>query len=139
LTAEECADAGALAPFVLQLWSRGASDLRGEAAARGHVETLLAAGHRAWIAREGGSAVGYAMLRENGDHLFVRHFVIEESRRGRGLGRRFATLLAERHAWPAMRLDVTDGDDRARAFWRAMGFAPPAVSMRRAETESLAC
>ncbi|TVQ54565.1 MAG: GNAT family N-acetyltransferase [Rhodobacteraceae bacterium] len=136
---EESADAARLTPFVLQLWSRGWPDTRGEADARDHVRTLLRAGHRAWLAQDGGETVGYAMVRDNGDHLCLRHFVIDAGRRRQGLGRRFAGLLAERHGRPAMRLDVMMTDDRARAFWEALGFAPTATNMRRAETESLGC
>jgi ribosomal protein S18 acetylase RimI-like enzyme len=129
------ADAAArdiLARFVWDLWARSPHNSRVRAEAAPTVDGLLAAGYTPWLLWQDGSAVGYALTQNNGDHLFIRHFVIAPEARRSGLGRRLLALVAEAHPGLPLRLDVMHGDERAMAFWTAMGFTSAASAMRRA-------
>lgn len=87
--------------------------------------------------------VGFAMGRPNEDpppfrtppHGFVTNFLVSESWRRKGLGRRlFEALAAELHArnLREIRLSVAALNPSSNAFWRRMGFEPYLVHMRRA-------
>lgn len=96
------------------------------------IALMLATDHDFWMVERAGEAIGYAILRDNGDHVYLRHLFIAEAARRRGAGRAALALLDEQYGHAALRLDARIGDERAQAFWRAMGFAPEALNMRRA-------
>ncbi|MEO0360120.1 MAG: GNAT family N-acetyltransferase [Pseudomonadota bacterium] len=79
------------------------------------------------IAEEAGRVVGLVVARpgpEHGDYPYVEHFHILPGRKGAGIGRRLlARLQEELKARGATRfhLHVTEGNDGAFAFYRAMG------------------
>jgi len=82
-----------------------------------------------WGVWQGDTMIGMlACLREwpQGQHLYIVHLIIGERWQRHGHGRAVLKLLAERtrswakvHRW---RLAVLPTEDRAVAFWRAMGF-----------------
>jgi GNAT superfamily N-acetyltransferase len=108
---------------------------KAEKAAATRLELLLAADYDAWVAHDGDHVRAYALVSENGDHVFIRQFVVDEPERGRGVGRALFEALEEEYGAPQFRLDVMEGRDDARAFWERMGFAPRAVNMRREAPE----
>jgi GNAT superfamily N-acetyltransferase len=127
-------DRDAIAGLLAQLHgAHGAKPDRKAAAAR--LALLLGAEYEPWVAVEGETVVAYALTMENGDHVFIRHFVVDAAARGRGIGRALFAALDEEYGGPQFRLDVMDGRADARAFWERLGFAPKAVNMRREACE----
>ena len=126
------ADAPLLAEMMFELWRRNGPDARLPQETEALLAALLAVGHQAHLFRRGSEVVGYALTRDGGDHAFIRHFLIRPAHRGRGTGRAALAALEARIGPRQFRLDVMDGDAAAMGFWRAMGFAPAATSMRRA-------
>lgn len=124
------ADRDTVVAFIGHLFARNGHDPKPQAERAALLDRLLAAGYRAWLFRRHGAVLGYALTRDGGDHLFIRHFVVApEARRG-GVGRAlFAAIVACAPRQP-IRLDVMHGDAAALAFWTAMGFSAAAASMR---------
>lgn len=92
---------------------------------RGNFADSLAAGHGAWLAREQGRMVGYAVMMQVLDeaHLLNISVVPEAQRAGRGsalLARLFD--LARTQAATRMLLEVRPGNISGRAFYQRHGF-----------------
>ena len=125
-------------PFLARLLAdlRGAHDApESDAKAAQRLTLLLGAGYKPFVGEEAGVPIGYALTQENGDHVFIRQFVVAPEARRRGVGRAMARALADWFGWPEMRLDVMAGREDARAFWAALGFEPAATNMRRPALE----
>ena len=99
---------------------------------------------RAWVAEDGGEAVGYVVLalgfslEFHGRDAFVDELYVRPSHRRQGLGR--AALAAAEAASlalgvRALHLEVDAGNEAAAALYRRWGFAPHA---RRLMTKWLA-
>ena len=131
LRRSDAAERDILAGFVWHLWARSPANSRERADAAPTVDRLLAAGYTPWLLWQGAEPVGYALTQDNGDHLFIRHFVIAPEARRAGLGRTLVARLTEAHPGLPLRLDVMNGDEQAMAFWQAMGFNAAASAMRR--------
>jgi ribosomal protein S18 acetylase RimI-like enzyme len=124
-------DRDTVARFVAELWGRldeGPAALK-EAAAR--VALLDGADYDALLFEQGGKPVAYALVRDNGDHVFIRHFIVAAAERRRGLGRACLALLLDEFGHPEARVHLRDDEAGAAAFFRAQGFAPAAVLFRR--------
>ena len=81
---------------------------------------------------EGGRPVVYTAIKDNGDHVFIRHFVVDDAARGRGIGRAaFQHLASHRFAGRSFRLDASVKVPGPRAFWETLGFRPRAWAMER--------
>jgi len=107
-----------------------------------HERALAGAGAFLLVAREAGTAVGYALVTLRGASYTWRHppahgeleaiSVLPEAQ-GRGLGRalveRSYAELAERGI-DTMTLRVIEGNAQARGFYEHMGFAPWVVELR---------
>lgn len=92
---------------------------------QGNFADSLAAGYDAWIMREGGALVGYAvaMLAVDEAHLLNISIVADRRRAGRGsalLG--WTSAQASRKGARRLLLEVRGGNDVARAFYRHHGF-----------------
>jgi GNAT superfamily N-acetyltransferase len=123
-----------VARFVVELWGRldeGPKALK-EAAAR--VALLDGADYDALLFEKGGRPVAYALARDNGDHVFLRHFIVTAAERRQGLGRACLELLLDEFGWPELRVDLREDEEAAAAFFRDLGFAPAAVLYRRPAT-----
>jgi GNAT superfamily N-acetyltransferase len=127
-------DRAAIAGLISQLIAAH-GDRRDPKIAEARLALLLAADYEPWVAVEGDAVVAYALVAENGDHVFVRHFVVDAAARGRGVGRALFRALEEEYGGPPFRLDVMDGRADARAFWESLGFEAKAVNMRREALE----
>ena len=96
-------------------------------------------GHSLFAIEEDGVAAGSLWLGErdgeSGPTLFVYEVYVDESARGRGLGRA-AMLFAEeetrRRGIAALALNVMGGNDAARGLYRSLGYDEVAVFMRKA-------
>ena len=105
---------------------------------RSRVAELLRHG-QAIVILSGGAPVGYAVLQDRGDHMFVKHFVIGDGARRAGLGRAaFAALEAAYFPARPVRLDASIKVPGPRAFWEALGFKAYAYAMRRDPPEAAA-
>jgi ribosomal protein S18 acetylase RimI-like enzyme len=83
------------------------------------------------------ACVAYTMLRDTPDYVYLRHFYVERAYRRRGIGRRAIGLLVGRiiPADREIRLEVLAHNERAIRFWRAVGFADYAITMRIGKNE----
>ena len=83
----------------------------------------LAGEYRARIFVCDGSDAGYALYRELPEFVHLRQFYVVAECRRRGVGR--AALRALAQEFPPLKRVVVEamiGNNRALAFWRAMGF-----------------
>ncbi len=98
---------------------------------RTRMRQFLDAGMRALIIELGSEPVGYLLFRYEADAVFVRHLLVREQYRGRGIGSRvFRDLL--NGSWsgaPFVRLDVLADNATAVEFWRSQGFRPYSLRM----------
>jgi ribosomal protein S18 acetylase RimI-like enzyme len=99
---------------------------------------LASTGHSLYTVEDEGAAAGVLWLSERepetGPTLFVYDVRIEESRRGRGLGRaamQFAEEEARRRGIPRVSLNVFGGNAAARGLYRSLGYHEAAVWMEK--------
>ncbi|MEM9138313.1 MAG: GNAT family N-acetyltransferase [Pseudomonadota bacterium] len=119
-----------IADFIGQLY--GASDYHlDRAGLAGRADDMLAAGPVYFLSRAG-QRLGYAALKDMGDHMFVRHFVIDKAHRRKGVGSEaFAALERACFSGRQVRLDASIERSEPRAFWESQGFQIMGYSMRR--------
>ena len=124
------ADRDDVARFIGQLYDATDYHLEWQAL-QGRADDMLAAGPVYFLCRNG-ARIGYAALKDMGDHMFIRHFVIDRDLRGSGVGSRaFAAL--ERTCFPGRqsRLDASHMVEGPRAFWESQGYEVMGYTMRR--------
>lgn len=94
------------------------------------MRTWLRGEYRAVLIEADGQCVGHSLFRHEPDHVYLRQFYVAADHRRRGVGRAAMQWIRE-HAWQGrrVRLDVLVGNDRARAFWEAVGFVDYCVTM----------
>jgi len=88
--------------------------------------------YSAVLFEEGGDVVGYALFKSIGSGVYLRQFFVARDWRRRGHGRTALALLRER-VWPAgttVTVDALARNERAVAFWRALGFTDYAITLR---------
>ncbi|MEM6624096.1 MAG: GNAT family N-acetyltransferase [Pseudomonadota bacterium] len=129
------ADRAAVAGFIGQLyaahdhpWDQDALLVR--------ADEMIAANAIYFLHRDG-ETIGYAALKEMGDHMFIRHFVIDAGMRREGVGSQaFRALEAACFPDRQVRLDASHKIERPRAFWEAQGFQVMGYTMRRDEAHA---
>ena len=93
---------------------------------RGNFADSLAAGHGAWLAREGGRMTGYAVVVQVLDEVHLLNIsVLPELQRG-GHGSALLDHIvawARTHGATRMLLEVRPGNLAGRGFYRRQGFA----------------
>ena len=92
----------------------------------------LASRYRAVLFEVGCETVGYALFRADDGDVYIRQFFICRSKRRRGYGRSSLALLL-REVLPGGRgvtVEVLNHNKPALAFWRSVGFADHARSLR---------
>ena len=80
--------------------------------------------YQAVLFEDAGQPIGYALFRQEEEHVYLRQFLVTGPYRRRGVGRAAVGWLRER-AWGMhgrVRLDVLVGNAIGIAFWRAVGF-----------------
>lgn len=99
---------------------------------------------RAWIARDGGVAVGYVVItvgysiEYGGRDGFIDDLYLVPEARGRGWGRRlldFACSQARRLGIRTLHLEVEPDNDRATRIYRAAGFEETGRRLMRLRLE----
>jgi GNAT superfamily N-acetyltransferase len=94
----------------------------------------LSAEYTAVVFERAAQPVGYALFRDNeGRGMLLRQFFVSADCRRQGLGRRAFALLVEEVLAPGTRVavEVLTRNERALAFWRAVGFTEYAVTLER--------
>ena len=92
----------------------------------------LTGDYQAAIFEERGAAVGYALFRPDEAGVYLRQFFVARAQRRRGVGRSAIALFLERLVPPgaSLALDVLVRNERAKAFWRAVGLREHAIGFR---------
>ena len=122
-------DRESVADFIDQLY-RATNHHLDRTALLGRADDMLAAGPVFFLEGDG-ARIGYAALRDMGDHMFVRHFVIDKAMRGKGVGAQaFKALQAAQFPGRQARLDASHTVTGPREFWEAQGFKIMGYTMR---------
>jgi len=99
---------------------------------RGNFADALAAGYGAWVLRENGRLLGFAVLMAAPDVAHVLTIAVARDAQRRGLGRRLlrhCEAHARKQNVPGLLLEVRVSNTAARAFYEHAGFAQ--IGMRR--------
>ena len=75
--------------------------------------------------------IGYALVNKSRSPYYLIDFFICRDVRRHGYGKTAIQVLMDELKTKALDLDVFCWNDRARAFWRSVGFEEMAVIMRR--------
>lgn len=94
-------------------------------------EWLSSGEYDALLFDQNGQSVAYVVYQQRNDSVFLRQFFVEQFVRRRGIGREAIRILTREVFPPGLRLtlDVLATNDRAQAFWNAVGFTPYSVMM----------
>ncbi len=89
--------------------------------------------YRAILFEIGAEAVAYALYRDDGESIYVRHFFVTRTHRRNGVGREAMTLLMDEVFPPEKRVvvDVLVRNGRGVAFWHALGFTDFLLTLER--------
>jgi ribosomal protein S18 acetylase RimI-like enzyme len=92
------------------------------------------------VARDGGRAVGYALVRGHGPgptwveperYAIVQDIAVAADAQGGGIGRRLLDRVHDESGCDAVELAVLSANETAARFYERLGFAPWAVTLRR--------
>ena len=84
----------------------------------------------AYFFREEGNIVGYALIRNTSDPLYLRQFFIEREYRRRHYGRKAFEELIKYLQVNTITVDVLPWNERGMAFWKSLGFSETHISMK---------
>ena len=91
---------------------------------------FLSNDYSAYYFMENDRVIGYGLVQESVQPLYLRHFFICRDCRRRGFGRRaFHALLAVLGV-DTIELDVLDSNERGKAFWQSLQFQPRLIRLR---------
>jgi len=102
---------------------------------------LLQDGAFLLVARDDGRAIGFALVRPHGPgptwidpgrYAIVQDLVVAADAQGGGIGRRLIERVHDESGCDIVQLDVLSANDAAMRFYERLGFAPWAVTLRRA-------
>ncbi|MGF1503233.1 MAG: GNAT family N-acetyltransferase [Paracoccaceae bacterium] len=125
----------ALAPLYVML-SEAHRKAITEAAAAAKLRLMFEAGARGALFSQHGRVIGSAMWMEMGDHVFIRHFVIEPALRGRGVGRKIAARLVAEQIGAHREIRLEAALPQTVAFWEGCGFDPRGTALGRVPKET---
>ena len=100
-------------------------------ALRARMTKWLAEGSRAVLFEDDGEVVGYVLFDKTPEHVYLKHFFIEDAHRRKGAGRTAMEWLMA-NVWNderRVRLDVLTGNERGIAFWKSLGFESYCITM----------
>ncbi len=88
--------------------------------------------YEAVIFEQRGEPVAYALFRPDESGVYLRQFFVARAQRRRGVGREAMRIFRERcvQAGASLSLDVLVHNERALAFWRALGMREHAIRFR---------
>jgi len=124
-------DIDLLSGLFVQLSEDEASDIERNAEEyRALMEGFLERGDKAYVFTSDDTVIGYALVIMEKSPLYIRHFYICRNARRSGCGTRAFRLLQETLQAKELDLDVFVWNERGKAFWNSLGFAPRALIMR---------
>lgn len=91
----------------------------------------LHGGYQAVVFAQYQAPVAYALYRVEHDGVYLRHLFVDRQHRKQGIGRHALHLL-QTTIWPRgarITLDVLVTNQRAQAFYQALGFRPYATTL----------
>ncbi len=97
------------------------------------MEGWLCAEYRAVLFEYQGVPCGYALYRQEPDHVYLRQFYVDPMFRRQGVGRQALNWLMA-NEWQdqqRIRLDVLTGNHTGLSFWEAMGFSSYCITLER--------
>ncbi len=96
---------------------------------------FLDGGYTAYLARQEGEIVAYALYRDDGETYYMRHLYVERGYRRRGLATDLLDWLFA-NVWTdkPVRLDVLAHNEGAIAFYEAYGFRVGCLRMEKGRT-----
>jgi ribosomal protein S18 acetylase RimI-like enzyme len=94
---------------------------------------FLAGQYEAVLFSQADRACGYALFRREPDDVYIRQLYVDAEFRRQGIGRAaIEWLVVNRWAKaPRVRMDVLVDNERALAFWRAVGFEDYCITLER--------
>jgi GNAT superfamily N-acetyltransferase len=89
--------------------------------------------YRAFLFRERGTTVAYALVSIDEDSAYIRHFFVLTEHRRRGTGQRAVEILMREVIPPTARvtLDVLASNRSGHRFWSSVGFSDYSIRMER--------
>jgi GNAT superfamily N-acetyltransferase len=131
IEAVSCADAALLTQMFLELMADEHTDTPvNEAQAARRMGEYLARGDKAFVFQAQGESLGYALVIYDRTPLYLRHFYICRHARRKGYGTAAFRALLKTLDTDTIDLDVFVWNERGKAFWKSLGFAPRALMMR---------
>jgi predicted acetyltransferase len=125
-------DAATLAPLNAQLIrDEGHHNRMSVAELEQRMSAWLSSEYKAVLFELGSQIAGYALFRQDPEHIYLRQLFVTPALRRRGVGRAALAWLWA-HAWPKaarLRIDVLLNNTAAQSFWRAVGFKDYCVVM----------
>ena len=97
---------------------------------RERMRGFLAGEYSAYFFAEGDEHIGYALVRNTAQPLYLRQFYIADAHRRRHCGTQAFRLLLERLGMDTIDVDVLPWNGPGLAFWKSCGFEETCVSMR---------
>lgn len=93
---------------------------------------FLSGEYTAYVARQGAEIVGYALYRDDGGSIYLRHLFVERGHRRQGIARALLDWLFAR-VWTEkpVRLEVLAHNEDAIAFYRAYGFRVTCLTLEK--------
>jgi predicted acetyltransferase len=87
--------------------------------------------HSAYLFKYCGAVIGYALVNYTKSPMYMRQFFICREYRRRGYGTLAFNALIDKLAVDTMEVEALYYNERARGFWRSLGFKERSVCMRR--------
>ncbi len=132
-----CTDTALLTSLFLELMADEKTDRPvTEAQAKLRMQEYLARGDQAFAFGVQGDTVGYALVVCDREPLYLRHFYICRHARRKGYGTTAFHALLKALDTATIDLDVFVWNERGKAFWASLGFAPRATIMRYNSAQS---
>ena len=122
-------------PALIELYrqlcsAHGVEHSPAEAASR--LERILSAPYECSMILDTNGVIGSGIWMEMGDHVFLRQFTIDVSRRRQGFGSQaFSALATAYFEEREIELSATNLKNGPIEFWTRLGFKPVGTTMRR--------
>lgn len=97
---------------------------------RHRMEEFLKGEYDAYFYLDGDEPVGYALVKNTTDPIYLRQFFISREKRRKGYGRAFFFELLKTLKASSIDIEVLTWNQPGVQFWQSLGFAPRSIYMR---------